>query len=145
MLSACIRLACEIFQVSKDVSVDAVDTSPNLGATIVLKTVEMAIWRKKRRTTWTELERVLSLDLFSLTFKTYSYGPLTGAIAPIAPHGSVTDCVSVRASRVHADNIWLSSRLRVFDFMVQNQWRSHKFSTGSASVCCIHFLTTASK
>jgi len=43
MLSACIRLACEIFQVSKDVSVDAVDTSPNLGATIVLKTVEMAI------------------------------------------------------------------------------------------------------
>ena len=47
MLSACIRLAREIFQVSKDVSVDAVDISPDLGATIVLKTVEMAIWRKK--------------------------------------------------------------------------------------------------
>jgi len=26
--------------------------------------------------------------------------------------------ISVRASRIHADNIWLSSRLRVFDFVV---------------------------
>jgi len=40
---------------------------------------------------------------------------LRGAIASMAP--SLTG-ISVRASRIHADNIWLSSRLRILDFYV---------------------------
>jgi len=77
----------------------------------------MAIWHKKADVMNGIRESFLSLDWFSLTFKTYSYGPLKGLNRPHRPHGSVTDWVSVRASRIHADNIWLSSRLLVFDFM----------------------------
>ena len=61
----------------------------------------------------------MSLDLCSLTFKKYFYGPLPGrgeAIAPFPMDPSLTR-ISARASRIHADNIWLSSRLRVFDFV----------------------------
>jgi len=52
-------------------------------------------------------ESFLSLDLFSLTFNKYF-------IAPMDP--SLTGLL-VRASRIHADNIWLSSRLCLFDFI----------------------------
>ena len=93
---------------------DAVDTSPDLGGKMSSKPSKW-LFHIKRRTTWTEFERVLSLDIFSLTFKTYSPGHLMGGDRP---HGSVTDWVSVRASRIHADNIWLLSRLRIFDFVV---------------------------
>jgi len=64
---------------------DAVDTNPDLEGQNVIKSFEMAI-RHNRRTTRTELQSFLSLDLFSLTFKNIffwlSYG---GASAPIVP------------------------------------------------------------
>ena len=50
---------------------DAVDTGPDLGDHDVLETFEMGI-RHKRRTTRTELQSFLSLDLFLLTFKNIS-------------------------------------------------------------------------
>jgi len=56
---------------------DAVDTSPDWGGgQNVLKTIETAI-RHNRRTTQTDLESFLSLDLFSPTLQNI-FGPLTG-------------------------------------------------------------------
>ena len=70
---------------------DAVDTSPDLGDQNGLKTFEMAIRRERRPddTNGTR-ERLLSLDLFSLTFKNIflvllRWGGAIGAIIPIAP------------------------------------------------------------
>jgi len=66
---------------------DAVDTSPDFGGRNVLKTFEMAI-RHNWRTTGTELEResFLSLDLFSLIFKSI-FWPIYGGGGdrPIVP------------------------------------------------------------
>jgi len=59
-------------------------------------------------------ESFLSLDLFSRTFKNIFMALLWGAIAPMDP--SLTG-ISVRASDIHADNILLSSRLCVFNFV----------------------------
>jgi len=64
---------------------DAVDFSPDLWGQNVLKTFEMAI-RHNRRTTRTELESFLTLDLLSLTFKNIFLVLLRGGtIAPIYP------------------------------------------------------------
>ena len=47
---------------------DAADASPDLWGQNVLRSFEIA-FRYNRRTTRTELERVLFIDLFSLTFE----------------------------------------------------------------------------
>jgi len=80
--------------------VDAVDTSPDLGDQNGLKTFEMAIRRERRPddTNGTR-ERLLSLDLFSLTFKNIFSSPLTVGGGdwgnhPHRPHGSITACCS---------------------------------------------------
>ena len=70
---------------------DAVDTGPDLGDHNVLETFEMAI-RHKRRTTRTELESFLSLDLFLLKFKNISLALLGGANSLIAPSPWIRPC-----------------------------------------------------
>jgi len=60
---------------------DAVDFSPDLWGQNVLKTFEMAI-RHNRRTTRTELESFLALDLLSLTFKNIFLVLLRGGRSP---------------------------------------------------------------
>jgi len=57
-------------------------------------------------------ESFLSLNLFSLSFKIYFMALLRWAIAPIAPPMDPSlSGISVRTSRIHADNILLSSLL----------------------------------
>ena len=72
---------------------DFVDTSPDLAGQNVRKTFEMA-GRHSRRTTRTELERVFRRWIyFHSRSKKYFLALLRGwggAIARIAPHGSVT-------------------------------------------------------
>ena len=64
----------------------------------------------------------LGLGLFSLTFKNILLPSYVGrAIAHVDP--SLIG-ISVTASRIHADNIWLSSRLRVFDFLWFTIWKT---------------------
>jgi len=91
---------------------DAVDFSPDLWGQNVLKTFEMAI-RHNRRTTRTELESFLTLDLLSLTFKNIFLVLLRGgddrphvsATGPLQNCGSrdsrsrALSCVALRALR----------------------------------------------
>ena len=56
-------------------------------------------------------ESFLSLNLFSLSFKIYFMALLRWAIAPVAPMDPSLSGISVRTSRIHADNILLSSLL----------------------------------
>jgi len=92
--------AYEIVQACKDVSVDAIDTSPDLGDQNGLKTVEMAIRHKRRPDDRNGTrERFLSLYLFSLTFKNIflvllRWGGGDWGDHPHRPHGSVTACCS---------------------------------------------------
>ena len=68
---------------------DAVDTNTDLGGQNVLKTSEMTIRHESDDTNGTE-ESLLSLDLFSLTFKSIFLAFIGGGIAL---HESVTASV----------------------------------------------------
>ena len=124
---------------------DAVDTSPDLEAKIVLKTVAMAIWHKKADDMNGIRESFVTGFIFTYVQNIFlwpSYGGNRSHRPPWIRHWL---CFSQSKSCTCWQHLAVKSTSRLWLCGTQCQWRSHKFSTGSASVCCIHFLTTASK